>query len=128
MGRRFVSAEATNGFMELPGGPDFSAATQHLFDAVAGQCAAAGYRVIRLPTIPAADGKTYLTYVNVILDRQGGRRIVYLPFYRGAEPMNAAARGIWEGLGYEVRPVDCTDTYRQFGCLHCLVNVLKRSG
>ena len=73
------------------------------------------------------DGKAYLTFVNVLMDRQGDRRIVYLPFYRGAGRLNAAAREVWESQGYEVRPVDCTSTYRHFGCLHCLVNVLRRS-
>jgi hypothetical protein len=116
-------------WMHLPGGPDFSAETQHLFDAVARQCAAAGYRVVRIPTIPGHDGRTYLTYVNCLIDqeKEGGPRIVYLPFYRGAEPLNAAARTVWEKLGYEIRPVDCTSAYRHFGCLHCLVNVLRRS-
>ena len=117
----------SNEFMNLPGGPDFSAATQHLFDAVAEQCAAVGYRVVRIPVVPAQDGRTYLTYVNVLLDRAGEQRIVYLPYYRGAEALNAAARAVWEKLGLEVRLVDCTATYRHFGCLHCLVNVLKRS-
>jgi N-dimethylarginine dimethylaminohydrolase len=121
------SAAKNDEFMHLPGGPDFTAATQHLFDAVADQCAAAGYRVVRVPVVPAQDGRTYLTYVNVLLDRAGDRRIVYLPYYRGAETLNAAARAVWEKLGFEVRPVDCTATYRHFGCLHCLVNVLKRS-
>jgi len=41
-------------FMDLPGGPDFTAATQHLFDAVAEQCAATGYRVVRIPVVPAS--------------------------------------------------------------------------
>ena len=118
---------ATNEFMNLPGGPDFSAPTQHLFDAVAAQCSAVGYRVVRIPVVPAQDGRTYLTYVNVLMDQQGGRRLVYLPFYRGVEPLNAAARSVWQSLGYEIRPVDCTTAYRHFGCLHCLVNVLARS-
>jgi hypothetical protein len=114
-------------FMDLPGGPDFTPETQHLFDAVAEQCTATGYRVTRIPVVPAMDGRTYLTYVNVLLDRAGDRRIVYLPYYRGAETLNSAARAVWEQLGFEVRLVDCTATYRHFGCLHCLVNVLKRS-
>jgi hypothetical protein len=116
----------TNEFMGLPGGPDFTPQTQHLFDAVAGQCEAAGYRVVRIPVVPARDGRTYLTYVNVLMDQQGSRRVVYLPSYRGVEPLNAAARKVWESLGYEIRPVDCTSAYRHFGCLHCLVNVLHR--
>ena len=117
----------TNEFMNLPGGPDFTAPTQHLFDAVAAQCAAAGYKIIRIPVVPARDGRTYLTYVNVLLDQRGGQRLVYLPFYRGVEHLNAAARAVWESLGYEIRPVDCTTAYRHFGCLHCLVNVLSRA-
>jgi hypothetical protein len=131
---RLISAErASDGRLaaavspDLPGGPDFTPETQHLFDAVAAQCAAAGYRVVRIPVVPARDGRTYLTYANVLMDQQGQQRIVYLPFYRGVEPLNAAARTVWEQLGYQVRPVDCTETYRHFGCLHCLVNVLKRS-
>ena len=116
----------TNEFMCLPGGPDFTAATQHLFDAVAGQCEKAGYKVIRIPVVSARDGRTYLTYVNVLLDQQGSQRVVYLPFYRGVERLNAAARAVWKNLGYEIRPVDCTTAYRHFGCLHCLVNVLHR--
>jgi hypothetical protein len=134
LARELVSAEiardgqsATNEFMCLPGGPDFTPETQHLFDAVAKQCAAAGYRVVRIPVVPARDGRTYLTYVNVLMDQQGSRRLVYLPFYRGVEPLNAAARKVWKSLGYEIRSVDCTSAYRHFGCLHCLVNVLRRS-
>ena len=119
--------DATSGFMGLPGGPDFTAPTQRLFDAVAAQCAAAGYRVARIPVVPARDGRTYLTYANVLLDQQGNRRVVYLPFYRGVERLNAAARAVWDNIGYEIRPVDCTSAFRHFGCLHCLVNVLRRS-
>lgn len=126
LGRSLLPVSTPEDFPELPGGPDFSARTQRLFDAVAGQCAHAGYRVVRVPTIPAADGRTFLTYVNCLIDRQGGRKIVYLPFYRGASSLNDAARKIWENLGFEIRSVDCTTTYRQFGCLHCLVNVLTR--
>ena len=133
LGRKYVSAAGAadggsvpDGFMNLPGGADFTAPTQRRFDAVASQCQAAGYQVIRIPVVPAHDGRTYLTYANVLIDQQPIGRIVYLPFYRGAEPLNAAARAVWEGLGYVVSPVDCTSIYRHFGCLHCLVNVLKR--
>ncbi|MGO8925456.1 MAG: hypothetical protein ACLQU3_00830 [Limisphaerales bacterium] len=134
LAKELISAEmardsqaATNKFMGLPGGPDLTPQTQHLFDVVARQCEAAGYRVVRIPVVPAWDGRTYLTYVNVLMDQQGSRRLVYLPFYRGVEPLNAAARKVWENLGYEIHPVDCTSAYRHFGCLHCLVNVLYRS-
>ena len=129
MARQLIASgtNASLNSVELPGGPDFSEQTQRLFDAVAGECAAAGCKVVRIPTIPACDGRSYLTYENVLIDQQGSRRIVYLPSYRGAGALNDNARKIWESLGYEVRPVDCTSTYLHFGCLHCLVNVLKRS-
>lgn len=112
----------------LAGGPDWSAKTQDKFDAVARQVASLGYRVVRIPTVVAADDpKCYLTYVNVIMDRRGDRRIVYLPTYHGADAMNLAAEQVWHDLGYEVRPVDCTSTYPLYGNLHCLVNVLHRA-
>ncbi len=125
LGRKFFSSAPS--FPCLPGGPDFSAHTQHLFDAVAAQCAALGYKIVRIPVVPACDGRSYLTYVNVLLDQQGARRIVYLPYYRGADALNAGARQIWRDQGYEIHPVDCTTTYTHFGCLHCLVNILRRS-
>jgi hypothetical protein len=113
---------------ELPGGPDFSDVAQQRFDAVARQVAAAGYRVVRIPTVTAlADPKVYLTYVNVITDHRDGRHIVYLPTFRGADALNDAAARVWRGIGYEVRPIDCTMTYRLYGNLHCLVNVLRRN-
>jgi len=68
----------------------------------------------------------FLTYVNSIIDEQRELRGVYVPAYDGVEDMNLAARTIWEKLGYIVRPVNST-TYRYFGALHCLVNVLSRN-
>jgi hypothetical protein len=116
----------SGGLPELPGGPDFSEATQKSFDAVATQVAAAGYRAVRIPTIPSPDSRTYLTYVNVITDYRDGRKFVYMPVYRGADALNDAAAQVWRDLGFQVRPVDCTSSYRHFGNLHCLVNVLQR--
>lgn len=124
---RYIAKGRGSDFMELPGGPDFTPETQALFDAVARQCAKSGYRVVRIPGVPARDGRTFVTYVNVIINQQHDRRIVYLPYYRGAGLLNDAAARIWQDLGYEIRPVDCTSTFRHFGGLHCLVNVLKKT-
>ena len=106
--------------------PDFSAATQQLFDTVARTCEATGYRVVRVPVLPDRDGRTYLTCLNAILDQRGERRVVYMPTYRGADALNAAGEAAWRDLGYDVRPIDCTATYRHFGSLRCLVNILRR--
>jgi len=96
--------------------------TQRQFDSVAVACSAAGYRVVRIPIVPGRDGRTYLTYVNVILDR----RTVYMPIYAHVPALNEAAAATWRGLGYEVRVVDCTAVYPHFGSLRCFVNVLRR--
>ena len=110
----------------LPGGPDFTAATATRFEAVAERCRAAGYRVVRIPTAPGCDGRTYITYVNAILDEREGRRTVYMPKYTFAEGLNRAATTAWESLGYEVKPVECDGCARNYGTLHCLVNVMQR--
>jgi N-dimethylarginine dimethylaminohydrolase len=107
-------------------GPDFTETTLGKFDAVAEQCRAVGYRVIRIPVVPGRDGRTYVTYLNAILDQRGGRRVVYMPVYSQAEVLNRAAAEVWSRLGYEVRTVNCDACYPHFGSLHCLVNVVRR--
>lgn len=111
----------------LPGGPDFSAASAGRFEAVAERCRAAGYRVVRIPVVPGCDGRTFITYTNVILDRCEGRSVVYMPVFGCAEAVNRAAAETWAGLGYEVRRVECDACARHFGALHCLVNIVRRS-
>ncbi|HEY7088945.1 MAG TPA: hypothetical protein VH518_12700 [Tepidisphaeraceae bacterium] len=105
---------------------DFSPATQARFDVVAEQLESLGYNVVRIPTVIWPDQKTYFTYVNVIMDSRDGRQIVYMPIYQGAEALNDAAAKVWQNLGYQVRRVDCTSSFHDFGNLHCLVNVLER--
>jgi len=109
-----------------PSGTDFSAETIARFDAVAAQCRKAGYRVVRIPVVPGRDGRTYLTYVNVIIDRRDGNRIVYMPVYDAVDELNRAAAAVWASVGYEVRKVNCTACYRHYGSLRCLVNVVSR--
>lgn len=110
------------------GGPDFSPETQQRYDFVARACQDSGYRVVRLPVVPAAAGKMYLTYVNVILDRTpAGQPLVYMSTFAGQEKLNAAATAAWQSLGYEVRPIDCTPVWQLGGTLHCLVNVFRRN-
>jgi hypothetical protein len=112
----------------LPGGPGFSSETQCRLDAIALRCRSLGCTVVRIPTLPAMDRKTYLTYVNVLSEMRDGKKIVYMPVFRGAEALNDAAERTWRGIGYEVHRIDCTSTYGLFGNLHCLINVLHREG
>jgi hypothetical protein len=123
---RDLLTEAEIAGLPLPAGADFSDATAATFDAVAEQCREAGYRVVRVPLAPGKDGRMFLTPVNAILDERDGQRVVYMPRFDGAEKINTAAAKVWFDLGYEVRPVDCTDCYRYSGSLRCLVNVLRR--
>ena len=110
-----------------PHGMDFSAKTIAQFDAVADQCRKAGDRVVRIPVVPGRDGRTYLTYVNVIIDQRDDKRIVYMPVYDDVDQLNRAAADVWASVGYEVRQVNCTGCYRHYGSLRCLVNVVSRS-
>ena len=87
-----------------------------------------GYQVTRIPVAVAADGRTYQTPLNVILDVRQNRRIVYMPTYQNDTTITPAGRLIWESMGYEVRPVDCTTSYRHSGSLRCLVNIVSRRG
>ncbi len=111
----------------FPSGPDFSAATQRRFDSVALLAGKLGYTVTRIPVVPARDEKMYLTYVNVILDVRAGQPVVYMPTFAGQEKLSAAATAVWQSLGYEVRPIDCSTVWQKGGTLHCLVNIVERA-
>jgi hypothetical protein len=52
--------------------------------------------------------------------------IVYLPVCGPVAELNDRAQAVWEGQGFEVRRVDCTDTCRSSGSLRRLVSVLRR--
>ena len=121
-----ASPEATATGLCAPQGPDFSDDMQRRFDAVAQQCRQAGYRVVRIPVVPGRDARTYVTYVNVVIDRRDAGAVVYMPVFDGCESLNRAAQEVWQQLGYTVRSVDCTKCSLHFGSLRCLVNVVRR--
>jgi hypothetical protein len=109
-----------------PGGPDFSPVAISAFEKVVEECEAAGYRVVRIPVVPGGDSRTYLTFVNGIQDERDGRHTIYMPTYSFAPTLNRAAAAVWAELGFDVKNVDCDACARNFGTLHCLVNVLAR--
>ena len=96
------------------------------FDAVADRLAEEGYKVHRIKVVPGSDGRTWMTFVNVIIDREGEKKVVYMPVYRPVPELNNQAEAVWQSLGFTVRRVDCTETYQSFGSLRCLVSVLRR--
>ncbi len=96
------------------------------FDAVAKRPIEEGCEVRRIKVVPGRDGRTWMTFVNVVIDHEGDRKVVYMPVYRPVPGLNDQAERVWQSMGFEVSRVDCTDTYRSFGSLRCLVSVLRR--
>ncbi len=81
---------------------------------------------VSLPTPNTCDPQSERLPHGTLRGVTRGHRTVYMPVYRGAEALNDAAEAVWRRLGWDVRRVDCTDAYRHFGSLRCLVNVLSR--
>jgi hypothetical protein len=104
--------------------PDSSPETQRRFDRAAEDLAAAGFKVVRIPTV-AFDDKTYFAYTNGVFETRAGHRIAYVPVY-GMPRLDEAALAVYRGLGWEVRPVAARAAFPFHGTLGCLVNVLGR--
>jgi hypothetical protein len=115
---------STMGHSDVPW--DRTAATQAQFDSVARACEQAGYTVTRIGVAISTDGRTYLTPLNVILDARGEQPTVYMPVFDQQDHLNQHAGDTWRAAGYRVVPINCTTSYRHFGSLRCLVNVIRR--
>lgn len=97
------------------------------FDRVAGELAARGFEVTRIPVVVLPGAGSYVTYTNALFDRDAHGPVVYLPTY-GIPALDEAAADTYERLGYRVETVDVSSIYRMNGSLGCLVNVMARSG
>ena len=111
-----------------------------VLDGIAASLKEYGYKVERIPFLfggPESLGKkneasrmqaTYpmLTYNNVLLEVDAGRRRVYLPRY-GWPAMDEAAVNAWQALGFEPRTIDgLTISAMYGGALRCSVKVLEK--
>ena len=103
---------------------DFSEEMVARHDRAAADLAAAGFRVVRIPTVPF-DDKTYLAYTNGVFEVRGGRRIAWMPVF-GIPALDRAAAAVYRGQGWEVRPVPGRAAFPYHGTIGCLVNVLGR--
>ena len=103
---------------------DFSPATKARFERAASDLAAAGFRVVRIPTVPF-DDKTYFAYTNGVYETRAGRRVAWMPSF-GEPAIDHAARDVYERLGWSVVPVDVRGLYAHHGTIGCVVNVLSR--
>jgi hypothetical protein len=103
---------------------DFSDAMIARFDRAASDLAAAGWRVVRIPEVPFLD-KTYMAYTNGIYETRSDVRVAWMPVF-DIPQLDAAARSVYESLGWKVRPVRSRGLYAFHGTIGCLVNVLAR--
>ena len=110
------------------GGPADAATRAELarqLDCVAAQMRRLGLRVVRVPLMPSAAARAWMSYNNGIVDTRGGRTIYYMPTF-GMSRLDDAAGRIFRGAGCDVVPIDCSRIWHLCGSLHCLVNVVAR--
>ena len=68
----------------------------------------------------------FILPILVLLEKEQGRRSVYLPRY-GWPAMDQAAQKAWRALGFEPRPIDgLTISAMYGGALRCAVKVLEK--
>ncbi len=103
---------------------DFSPETVARFDRAAADLTNAGFRVVRIPTVPF-DDKTYFAYTNGVYETRGDRRTAWVPSF-GVPRWIRRHAAVYEQLGWSVVPVAVRDVYTQHGTIGCLVNVLSR--
>lgn len=125
LGERFLPGEVSPD-SGLPLVADFSEAMAARYDRAAAQLAAAGLRVVRIPTVPF-DDKTYFAYTNGVFETRGGRRIAWVPTF-DLPDLDRAALSVYASLGWETRPVPSRAAFPYHGTVGCLVNVLARGG
>lgn len=103
---------------------DFAAETTARFDRAAKDLQAAGFRVVRIPTVPF-DDKTYFAYTNGVFETRGGRKFAWVPTF-AVPRLDEAALAVYRDLGWEARPVPSRAAFPYHGTLGCLTNVLAR--
>ncbi len=113
------------------GGPADPATREQLadaLDAVANQMAELGYTVLRVPLLPSATPRAWISYNNGVADATGdGVPVFHMPTFN-APALDAAAREVFERAGCRVRPVDCSAAWPLGGTLRCLTLVTDRGG
>jgi hypothetical protein len=105
---------------------DFGPVMLARFERAAKDLAAAGFHVVRIPTV-AFDDKTYFAYTNGLYETRGGKKIAWVPQY-GQPKLDAIAMKTYADLGWETHPVDVRAEWPLHGTIGCLANVLARSG
>lgn len=108
--------------------PAFRADLCTRLDRIVRQMQSLGYTVVRVPLLPSATPRAWMSYNNGIVETRGHATIFYMPTF-GAPALDAAAADIFRAkLGCTVMPIDCAKIWQLGGSLHCLVNVVERGG
>jgi N-dimethylarginine dimethylaminohydrolase len=105
--------------------PDTTAERAGRFDAVARRLSRAGFRIRRVPYLDNRGGDFAISYNNVLQEEREGGKVVYLPIYR-VPALDAAAREVYQSMGFTVRTVDVTSVCHLLGAVRCLANVVER--
>ncbi len=95
-------------------------------DDVAEQMCSLGYTVHRLPVVAHHTDDWMITYNNVLIDRRGYRRIVYMPIYH-IRSLDSTAAAIYRSSGFEVRMIDVSLVHKYGGAIRCVANVTQRN-
>jgi hypothetical protein len=115
--------------LQVAGGaatPDFCADLSARLDGVARQLSTLGYTVVRVPLLPSATSRAWMSYNNGIVETRGGETIFYMPTF-GARALDAAAAAAFhQTTGCTVAPIDCARVWPLGGSLHCLISVVGR--
>ncbi len=111
-----------------PASPAFCADLRLQLEKVARRLRGLGYTVVRVPLLPSATTRAWMSYNNGIVDARGGHPVFYMPTF-GAPTLDAAAATTFHAtMGCPVIPIDCAHIWHLGGSLHCLVNVVGRGG
>ena len=113
---------------QAAGGPADATTRSELarqLNCVADQVHSLGLRVLRVPLMPSATLRAWISYNNGIVETREGRTRYYMPTF-GLKQLDDAAADVFRGAGCDVLPVDCSGIWHLCGSLHCLVNVVER--
>jgi len=109
---------------------DFEADLVSRLDCTADQMRSLGYHVVRVPLLPSATPRAWLSYNNGIVETRlpGGavETIFYMPTFAAGALDAAAGHAFSDATGCRVVPIDCSTIWPMGGSLHCLVNVVAR--
>lgn len=126
-----LSWKRTSGWRtRLPSGltVDFTAPESPIvvgLEAVRRQLESLGYQVIRFPALVNAGEEWMVSYTNVLMEKNGSEKLVYLPRY-AIPALDKAARELWVAQGFKVKDVNVSKVFDLGGAIRCIANVTLR--